>query len=86
MVVGPFEPGNIGAPTLFGCIIDVTVCIDWLPTTGVTGDGAVLVVGVFVPPVAAVAPVVAGPDGSRIMGFNLIRAQIGLPCKEHNDL
>ena len=76
--MGPFEPGYNGGPTLLGCVADVTVCIDWLP--GVTGEGAVLVVGVFVPPVAAAAPVVAGPDGSRIIGFNLIRAHIGLPC------
>ena len=62
-------------------MFDVKTCIGWFAIADVTGEGAVFVVGVLVPPVPVVAPDVDGPDGSLIIGFNLIRAQIGLPCK-----
>ena len=62
-------------------MFDVKTCIGWFAIADVTGEGAVFVVGVLVPPVPVVAPDVDGPDGSRIIGFNLIRAQIGLPYK-----
>ena len=50
------------------------------------GDGAVFVVGVFEPPVPVAAPDVGGPDGSLIIGFNLMRAQIGFPFNRNHKL
>ena len=80
MAEDPLWPENDCIPTVGDWALEV-LCIGWLPAAGVPGEGAVLVVGVFVPPAPVVPPDAGGPDGSLIIGFNLIRAQIGLPFK-----
>jgi hypothetical protein len=34
------------------------------------------------PPVPVAAPAAAGPEGNLIIGFNLMRAQIGFPFEK----